>query len=208
MSSSSSSSASDEGAAMEHMNVVEPLQLPGFYEIVAAYCWTFLDVDQNGSIDVDEWVNGVAKITPDSDPAKVRADLVKFDQDHSGSLNFSEFTNFMNAWDQSGQTHISEAACKKLTDLKTRFAGAPATVNWETFLELARVFVPQARESVAMDEAFGRSLLLSVGIDAGLVNTLTYGEALIALTALWHGPPQAHMVAFYYKNACAKNGRH
>eukprot|EP01139_Manchomonas_bermudensis_P000043 Amastigsp_a31_524.p2 type:complete len:217 gc:universal Amastigsp_a31_524:676-26(-) len=208
---SASDSDSDSGAggaALEHVAAPSaPLVLPHFYELLSAWVWLALDVNKDHVIDTHEWVTGVAKLVPDSDPAKVKADLKKFDADDNGKLDFHEYCQWMQAWDVSGQTVIREAEVQRLVALAARFAGTPAVVNWDGFLECARTFIPRDRETVPLDEAFGRQLLASVGLDTGLVSGLTFGEAIICLTALWHGPPQAQTVAFYYRNMCAHDGR-
>lgn len=154
-----------------------------------------------GVIDTHEWITGVAKLVPDSDPAKVKADLKAFDKDDDGKLDFSEYCAYMAAWDTSGATVLRPDQVKRLADMRARFTtGSPPVVSWGGFLSIAREFIPQSSETIPLDETFGRSVLASAGMDPEHVNSLTFGECVVCLTVMWHGPPQGQTVAYYVRN--------
>ncbi|KNC56443.1 uncharacterized protein AMSG_02413 [Thecamonas trahens ATCC 50062] len=213
-SSSSSSNAADGGQPVDGGAVgggdeaaPVPVNLPHFYEIVAAYAWAILDVNKDGVIDVQEWVTGVAKLVPTADKAQIKADLRAYDADDNGEIDFSEFAVFMAGWDQSGQAVLREENIRALVDTLELFKGEPAVVDWAAFLSIARRFVPAEAETTVLDEDFGRQLLAAVSLEPDHVNSLTYGEVLVALCTMWHGPPQGATVAYYVRNVWNVDGR-
>merc|ERR1711991_923330 len=63
--------SNDDAAA----SAIVPPALPHFYEIVAAYAWSILDVNKDGVIDVEEWLSGLAKLVPSVSPEQIASDL-------------------------------------------------------------------------------------------------------------------------------------
>lgn len=170
----------------------------------------------------------MAKLVPSVSPEQIASDLKSYDENNDGEIDFGEFCAWMKAWDTTGQCVIREDQVRSLVEEEAKFAvagegsdgdsgeeeaveletkGGIKVVDWDGFLSIARKFLDASKETTVLDRDFGRQLLAAVSLEPEHVDTLTFGEALIALCTMWHGPPQGSTVAFYVKNVWQADGR-